>query len=342
MLDMGGAPSAFTEKNSKTRIDVSKNSKVQAVAFDFHVLTTSLDASKQNYAELSTAAASSKTIPQPESGVKLGKVLPDINVVQEVANLLQVNLGGVSVAGGEKSPTQEDDDLSLLTGEKKQNHDAEKRDPLKQFTGLNNDVRSKYADKLKQRGLGSINGVDIAKSQVEETLKRGDAGGHLAARKLAVSEPPASGTRWIAPTGTGSLLQYMTQRCIKICLLPKPLESSASADNEEGGRMEDLTRQLKDVVFDVLLKDGRVGPAVVVNQALERLKLNPSLVLLVSDRDDYLKAAKEAGMITCRIRPANTRRGNITAQYMIPSIPEVRSVIDDINGISFNAVLKER
>ena len=339
MLDMGGAPSALNDKSS-ARINASKNCRVQAVAFDFHVLTSAVaDPSKQQQDD--TPSRKTSLDEKSASSSVLGNVLPDTNAVQQVASLLRVNLGGDS--SSERDKTYEMDDLSILTGEKKPLTEKKKPTPDKNHS-IMSDIRSKYADKLAQRGLGGVSGVDLAKKQVEETLKRGDAGGHLAARKIAINEPSTLGKRWIAQTGTGSLLQYMTQRSIKICLLPKPSNGSAYVEDteDEGALMVDFTRQLKDVVFDVLLKDGSDGAKFLVKQALEKLNLHPNLILLVSDRDDYLKAAKEIGMITCRIRPTNARRGNISSNYMIPSIPEVRSVIDDMNGISFNAVFKQR
>ena len=39
------------------------------------------------------------------------------------------------------------------------------------------------------------------------------------------------------------------------------------------------------------------------------------------------------------IQPKNSRRGNVTAHYTTPSIPEVQEVVNEINGISFNSVL---
>ena len=347
MLDMGGAPSSLNDK-ANTRINASKNCQVQAVAFDFHVLTTTLDASHADSANTTPSMAA----PSSE-GTELGKVLPDVNALKNVADLLRVNLGDAS---SHQKKRQEDDDLSLLTGRKKRQED----DDLSRLTGRKQvneaqperkrstsdsskiDIRSKYADKLSQRGLGGVAGVDLAKRQVEETLNKGDAGGHWAARKMALAEPSTKGKRWMAQTGTGSLLQYMTQRSIKICLLPKPSGELSNGEENEGDLMEDFKHQLKDVMFDVLLKDGDPGAPVILDQVVSKVKLNPNLILLVSDRDDYLKAAKAAGMVTCRIRPPNSRRGNISSHFMVASVPDVRSVIDEMNGISFNAVLKGR
>ena len=72
---------------------------------------------------------------------------------------------------------------------------------------------------------------------------------------------------------------------------------------------------------------------------LDELDLHPNLCMIVSDKDEYLKEAKDLGMITCRLRPKNARRGNVTAHYNSPSVPDVQEVVNEISGISFNAVL---
>lgn len=106
--------------------------------------------------------------------------------------------------------------------------------------------------------------------------------------------------------------------------------------------MEDMKKQLFDVEFDLLCKDGTDGAKMVIAKSLESLHLDPTNVLLVSDRDDYLRAAKDCGMVTCRIRPLNKPRGNISTDYSVPTVPEVKDVINEINGISFNAVFQSR
>ena len=62
--------------------------------------------------------------------------------------------------------------------------------------------------------------------------------------------------------------------------------------------------------------------------------------VVVSDRDDYLKAARDKGMYTCRIRPKSKRRGEFTTNYDVEDVGSVLDVINDLNGVSFNAALK--
>jgi hypothetical protein len=129
------------------------------------------------------------------------------------------------------------------------------------------------------------------------------------------------------------------QRSMKIVLLPRPV---TEINPEEGERMEDFKKQLNDIAFEYIFKDGTGGTLQLVETTLQKLEIDANRVLLVSDRDDYLRSAKEAGMMACRIHPSNSRRGNISAHYTVPTVPEVQDVVNEINGISFNAVLKQR
>jgi hypothetical protein len=267
-------------------------------------------------------------------------------MVQQVANLLNVNIDGTETTKTSTFTRDEhDDDLTLLTGGKKTSKtqssppssSSSTKKPKDYIPG---DIRSKYADKLAKKGLqGGVATIELAKHQVEETLKGGDAGGHLSARAMATANPVSRTKSWMAMSGTGALLQYLTQRSIHIVLLPKP--NVDTLNEEEGERMQDFVNQLHDVSFDHLFKDGTVSSEQLVTQSIEKLKIHPNRILLVSDRDDYLRAAKEEGLLTCRILPANARRGNISAHYVVPSVPEVQDVVNEINGISFNAIMKQ-
>ena len=69
------------------------------------------------------------------------------------------------------------------------------------------------------------------------------------------------------------------------------------------------------------------------------MDVEPIKIVVVSDRDDYLGAARDLGMFTCRVRPKNKRRG-LTTNYNVDDIGSVLEVINDINGVSFNSALK--
>ena len=238
------------------------------------------------------------------------------------------------------------------------------------------DIRPKYANKLRKAGVdGGIAGIELANYQRQEATKKGDAEGHWMARKMALAQKDttitddggssSSNTRWMALTGTGKLLSTLTYRSMKIALLPRTggMVSSISSskttttnktDRTPQERMVDFTRQLKDVRFDVLMdlpstttagnsdSNDTATMAVVdtmLQSARKELDLDTNVILMVSDQDAYLRTAKEMGMLTCRIRPRNARRGNVSAHYTVQSILDVEDVVNDINGISFNVVL---
>jgi hypothetical protein len=229
-----------------------------------------------------------------------------------------VSLGGSRECHPAKG---KDDDLSGLLGEKQKTKEA----PMPYYSS---DIRAKYADKLKS--WGGLAGVDHAKRELENTLRTGDAAGHLAARGVAVSQS-AGETKWMALTGTGKLLTYISNRSMKLALLPVPRQNKP----EVGKRMKEFTRQLPHVSFDLLIDKGNDATEI-LELMMKNFEKDPMATIVVSDRDDYLRAAKDEGMVACRIRSPNAKRGNISAHYnIVLSVGEVEDVVNEINGISF-------
>lgn len=333
MLDLGGIPAASTGTRMRPT-DASKNSRVRAIAFDFDLLIRSVEPTGEAAKE---ETQKSKVESRDDKG---SSIAPDVGMVSQMASLLKVKLGGTA------HQRDDMDDLSLLTGEKTSSTTGKIEEPTSSSSNTNidvfssvggSDIRSKYASKLRNKldGSGGVAGIDRARQEAEAMLKGGDATGHLAARAAAVSQG-GSDRRWMAMTGTGTLLQYVSNRSIKLALLPIPTNIKAS---QEGARMVDLTKQLPNVVFDVLHKEGSEVPDI-VKEVSRDLQIDRVATMVVSDREDYLREAKQAGMITCRVRPnPNAPRGNVSAHYNISKIAEVQDIVNEIDGISFNAVL---
>lgn len=323
MMDLGGMPPSKT--GPIRTVDGSKNCKLQLVAFDFDVLTKSL--SSDNQENVKKTAVISKENEESSSSIS-SPVTALVDKVQEIASLLNVNLGNTK----EKrifSRKEQEDDLSALTGQ----HDVtDKPDAFQEGpkAPYSTDIRAKYAEKLASRG--GLAGVDHAKRQVEETLAKGDAAGHLQARAAAVSQTVGE-TKWMALTGTGSLLTYISNRSMKIALLPLP---SPEPRLDVKQKMTTFTKQMSLVSFDLLIDKGKDATEI-LQELQSEFDVDPVATMIVSDRDDYLKAAKEGGMVACRIRPKNARRGNISAHYNVETVGEVQDVVNEINGISFQA-----
>jgi len=338
MLDMGGMPSAATSKAARS-IDTSKNLKVRCIAFDFHLLTRTV---KDNSGKKNTKGFS----PKQEKMNTTTPILPQVGMIEEMANLLNVRLGG-SIDGRLK---EKEDDLSAITGEVQPKIDSAEKYSKKEEEyesthpdiASSSDIRSKYLHKLRNRTEGgmSIDGIERAKQQIDDTLTKGDAAGHFAARAIAVNQGSTNSTKWMALTGTGSLLQYVSTRNLKIALLPIPQNLQ---HEQEGKRMDDFTKQLPNVKFDLLLRKGE-NVSDILEKLIRALPIgDPNATLVVSDRDDYLKLAKETGMTTCRIRKSpNAPRGNTTAHYNVANLADVQDVINEVNGISFVAVRAKR
>jgi hypothetical protein len=269
--------------------------------------------------------------------------------------------------GGER------DDMSLLLGTNQNESDSGKDDQIKPITTVgssslppNMDIRAKYAQKLKDKVQGGLAGVDSAKFHKEETLAKGDAAGHLVARSIAASQTVAtSGSKWLATTGAGTLLTFLDKRCLSIALLPPPTFVSQEEKDSTIKSMQELTQQLPNVKFDVLLscvtemdppqandtssiKQGPPGGGgeatkILIHRLLQEKHDIPSTkILVVSDQDVYLRQARDCGMLTCRVRPKNAPRGNVTTSYTVERISEVQNAVNDLIGISFNTVFSSR
>jgi hypothetical protein len=100
--------------------------------------------------------------------------------------------------------------------------------------------------------------------------------------------------------------------------------------------MKDFTKQLSLVSFDLLIEKGE-NVVDILKELQHEFGIDPVATMVVSDKDDYLKAAKDEGMISCRIRPKNARRGNISAHYNVETVAQVQDVVNEINGISYSA-----
>jgi len=329
---MGGAPSGSTDQSLIRTVNASKNSRLQAVAFDFQTLININDGKKDASGDTSSENTNQSFKDKMNS---LSAATPDVDQVKQVAALLNVDLGssGNSMAGGQPDNTS----TASEPGKKVKDHDPSA-----------NDIRAKYAAKLK----GGLVGIELAKSQVDETMTTGDAAGHLAARKIAIMEgvPNApngnAATRWLPSLAATQLLTLLTHRSIRIVLLPNLDKKTSNEDGEEEPKMEDFKSQLKNVVIDNLvpeLSNGDDSDAGIEDTLkkgiLKELDVDPTKVLLVSQREPYLRVGRDMGMNICRIRPKNGRRGSITAHYTVESVGEIQDVVNEINGISFNTVL---
>jgi len=375
MMDLGGVAAA--DVSSGKLIDAGKNNKIQAVALDFDLLIRNLDAQRARADQASSGSgggsgAGASANNNGGTAIKAAMVAPNTGMVENMAKLLNVDLGGMM--GRKKDDNDYDDDLSKLGGGaaaaaasssapagfrphedeigssillselSKPSPSTTSRPTMKATTTSTkappvNDARAKYANKLRKKLDGGLAGVENAKAQQEDALKRGDAAGHWAARKIASSQPVGTaGSKWLAATGTGNLLVYLTNRSMKIALLPVPHTADAESNDAAARRMDDLEAQLPQVRFDLLVKDGQLSPSDILGNIQQKADVPSGSILVVSDRDDYLREAKERGYYTCRIRPKNAPRGNVTTNYTVSGIQEVEDVCNELNGISFNTV----
>jgi hypothetical protein len=354
MMDMGGMGTAKTD----TKLDTGKNNKVRAIALDFDLITRSVDAQrsleeKKAQQGLGDKPSSSKT-PALSKSIEPS----NINIFQDIANLLNVKLGDNDIGQKKKQNDDDNDDLSRLIGNSKSSEEGTKEEKDKESSPQMNiptmDIRAKYAKKLRSKMDGGIQGIDLAKTQKEEALKRGDAAsGHFEARSLAAANSvTTSGSKWLALTGTGALLTYLNSRSMKIILMPQPGFSDSDVATErarvEQDRMISFAKQLPNIKFDLMIKglSGNVSSSspsesIILDKIISELSVPQISTLVVSDRDDYLRSARDKGMFTCRVRQKNQPRGNVTTNYNVEDLSEVEEVLNEVNGISFNTVFSK-
>jgi hypothetical protein len=346
MLDMGGAPSANSDNSLTRTVNASKNSRIQAVALDFQTLLNMNDGGK---AALTVGLSSTNLAKQEnrESSSPATTVAPDADRVQQLASLLNVDLGSSPKDNGTAATEVASSASASASKQWKNTLEAN----LKDHDPSANDIRAKYAAKLK----GGLVGIELAKSEVGETLSPGDAAGHLAARKIAIMDGAMNGNnnsnnvanRWLPSQAAAQLLTLLTHRSIRIVLLPT-LESKNKTTTVEGESktMQNFKDQLPNIVIDKIISkfedDGDISNGIegaLRSGIVDEFELDPTKVLLVSKSDPYLKAARDMGMNICRVRPKNARLGSITPHYTVQTIGEVQDVVNEINGISFNTVL---
>jgi hypothetical protein len=368
MMDLGGAPSSMTSQTTAAAPNLNKNCHLQYILFDFQVLCRSMHEQKDQAATATNNPATASSFSSVATAASfVAPVQPDVDRVLQVANLLKVDM-----AGRKDRPLEDlDDDLSLLTNTKDGDEpvkDRHTKKPLAASTsssslgGTAADMRLKYAEKLRQKtgGGGSVGTVDHAREELSSG-KGGDADFHFAARQRAMQSSTATtSTRWMAGTGTGQLLSYLHGRGFKVVLLPTPVDKVVQeptpAHVAEAQSMDELVQQLQSKLsfHAVLHQDGTLtadrlfaqtqtpnNPPAAVGWWTDS-STTPDRCLCVSDRDIILKGAKEAGMLTLRIRPPQARRGNVSTNYTVETVTETQTIVNEINGISFRTVRQQQ
>jgi hypothetical protein len=388
MMDMGGVP----QTKSSIKLNFGQKNKIQAIALDFNLITRAVDEARSEGVTVGSSSNATTSNPGTSSGApwlsssatsffgKSSGVMPNVGLVQDIANLLKVKIGEeetsktISVDEPDEATlarlftkSSNDDDKMTISTETSESISSSniKKPPLIPTTTSNllpsaiTDIRSKYASKLQKKIDGGASSLDRQKE--EKLLNRGDASLHLAARAIATNKNNPNNTstgptRWLAASGTSKLLSFISSRSMKIALLPIPRSQHADSaqkvpkeeeetSNNTGKAMEELSHQLPHVQFHLLIKsgEGKDLANVIVRQVQDAMSKDhgilPINTLIVSDRDDYLREGRDMGFYTCRIRPNNLRRGNVTTNFTTETIAEVEDVINELNGLSMNSVL---
>lgn len=177
------------------------------------------------------------------------------------------------------------------------------------------DVRLKYGSKLLKKGVGlsgleSVVNADSTTTSGGKGAKAGDASFHLSARAMALRIDDAEATagessgRWMVANGMGTFMNFVSDRALKVGLVASDKRHEGKLTVEE---MDAYVKQLGHHEFHYVGRDisdkGDDKNAESIVQAINKMKgegehvieLGPQHLMVVSDRDDLLKAARNVG-----------------------------------------------
>lgn len=328
--------SAMPEKFS-----VGKNLKLKGVLFEYDILAgsssgTALPSKRQG----ATAAATKTTAafqPLTQSGENLidevtgilGKARAAAGLgggnLQDMGKALVADLKAKMGTGGELGPEN-----TAAVHPQTNPRPAEKQS--KQPTNAQDlDPRAKYSEKLRLKA-GGQSMIDNAGKSPQPT---GDASLLFAARERVSSSDGAIPSAWMLRQGAGDLLLYLAARSVRVGVIAGPSTTPAE--------FESFVQQLRQ---QSVVVGAAISPAAMNVEGMEAslAKAGDELsggggagseVLVVGSSDPILRAATAAKMFTARYHPPNSRRQGVIQTFVVRDIDEVRTVVEEVNGVSF-------
>jgi hypothetical protein len=370
MLDLGGAPSAPVESKL---VNTAKNLAIQAVCFDFRLLIYSSVSVPASSSEIDPDN-SSHPVPPLRIEPDLEKVQGIANLLNVELGGTSRGSARSPEFQDDLSLLLDEADLPEILQSRQQgtvkavdNHVALKQGSSDSHAGT--DIRAKYAQRLMEKGVTG-GAAELARNDKQQDSGKLDAKSHFAARAAAMAAPlgpklssdgdSAVASRWMALNETGSLLGALCERSIRLALLPLPLQTSLVEVRKEWQEMNQFRHQLPPSIKfhycghakNAMDQNGEDRSKILATLETSLINRDASAIvgeilasfddikgrhiMFVTDRDDYIRAAKEANMTTCRLRvKPNAPRGNTSPHYTITSISEVRDIVDEMNGISY-------
>lgn len=193
----------------------------------------------------------------------------------------------IDVLTFELKQPKEDRAVPEVTVEKKVEYDKSK-DIVNVTT-----VQTKYMNKIRSK-LGTLPPKTLG-----DTTKISD-GNILTTLKGLTSNQSNKPSRWLLSSGMGDLLDYSSNRTIKLSLIGH--KDKAEPNNLSDQLQQQLTPEIRFVGVvnaDLELADSLSNYCETLENAM---KLLPNTLLLVSGRDDLLACAKQRGYYTCKFR----------------------------------------
>ena len=359
---------------------LSKNNKVRAILFDFNLV--SIQGAHDPIArknEIQAMKGFNTTNSEPTKTTTTNGLAEDFSsFVAKHAALLNVKLGSEMKPNVPASESK--DDLSKLIGSQEQLFNSQienikdeemkasavdgvqafkNNEKLKKKNQIDGevDVRNKYAQALKKKGLG-LAGIERINLDKTEQLSKGDSSVHMNARQMALQrdEDKLYGDdgdlRWMVANGVAALCHYLASRGMKMGIITSPKELE---EEKVRADMMRFTKQLETFEFHHIgnnpyaMNDNlsvQNKEEIILKSAFDSFlsedpnftSVEPKHILVCTSSDSIIKSSRDAGYFTCRIRAPNAIRGEITANYVVETLEQVEDIVNEINGISFTSV----
>ncbi|GMH93020.1 hypothetical protein TrVE_jg7773 [Triparma verrucosa] len=372
MMDMGGVPLHKSNKALAKKLtgSLSKRLKVRGVLFDYNCVSNVDPTQASSDSNPASSTSQSQSLSPEEDSSSSESSSSFFNLpghVSDMASVLGVTIAkgsdGVAIKREERKAQPAVDrpgfnpkgflagvedvrqvDVDSLPQSQTPNPNPK---PSPAASAASDDIRAKYLKKLKDKK--GISAKEILSSSTSSPSSQApDSSFHLGLRSSiinseALNDPNKyAASRWLPVNGMGKVCQYMTARSIRIGLL-KPLKHNASYIL---GDANTFKVQLGDKVdFDYSFDENSEAQQS-LSKAMNDLDVEKSDVdttsgvMVVSSCSETLKRARDANSYTVYIMPSSGRRCAISPNYNVNNIEDLRDVIDDVNGVSFNSARK--
>ncbi|CAB1119944.1 unnamed protein product [Ectocarpus sp. CCAP 1310/34] len=336
------APAAPSPNDLKAplpeKYSVGKNLKLKAVLFQYDLLAGSNNERKSITASSSPSSSSIPGAPASPS-TSFDPLTPSgENLVEEITGVLGKGrgdrlqeLGRALIADLKDKMGAAVDRSSAPAPPAKQQREHQLR------ASQDSDPKAKYMEKLRKKtGAGSSSASPAATAGSQSG---GDADLFAARNLVSNTEAANLQSAWMLRQGAGDLLTYLAARSLRLGVIAGPQTSPREFESFVRQLRQQSIRLKTTVSPEDLELDGVEAGVVRASRELGMGEggVGGADVLLVGSSNPLLSAATEANMFTARYYPPNSRREGVIQTFVVRDIDEVRTVVEQVNGVSFRS-----